>query len=141
MPAVYVYRHRVQPEEIDRLGHVNNVVYLKWMEAAAVAHSKAQGWPGDRYLELGKGWVAKSHWIEYHHPAREGWNIVVRTWVASMRKSSSVRRYRIEREDDGTLLASAETRWAFIDYATGKPVRIAPEVIASYEIVGDEPNR
>lgn len=138
MSGVFAYRHRVLPEEIDRLGHANNVVYVKWMQDAAVAHSESRGWPGSRYLDMGCGWVARRHTIDYLHPARQGWDIVVWTWVASMRKTTSVRRYRMCR-DDGTPIAVAETRWAFIDYTTGRPMRIPPEVIQSFVLAGDDP--
>ncbi len=142
MPAVFEHRHQVESQEIDPLGHANNVAYVEWMQAAALAHSAAQGWPGRRYRELGLGWVVRSHRIEYLQPAVAGDCIVVRTWVATLRKVTSIRRYRILRESDGTLLATAETKWAFINYATGQPVRIPPEVIGAFSLVdADDPAR
>ena len=138
MPEVFEHRHRVQADEIDSLGHANNVAYVEWLQAAAVGHSTAQGWPGRRYQELGRGWVVRSHWIEYLHPAFAGDEIVVRTWVVSMDKASSVRRYRILRAADDTLLARAETRWAFINYRTGVPQRIPPEVVGSFQLVDSD---
>ena len=53
MPAVFLHPHRVHEDEIDVLGHANNLAYLKWMLAAALAHSDVQGWPADRYHTLG----------------------------------------------------------------------------------------
>ncbi len=140
MPPVFDYPHTVQPEEIDALGHANNVAYVAWMQAAAVAHSEAQGWPGSRYQQLGQGWVVRSHHIEYLQPAGLHDRIVVRTWVSTMKKATSVRRYRILRPEDGALLATAETRWAFIDYATGQPARIPAEVAQSFTVVPGEPS-
>jgi acyl-CoA thioester hydrolase len=128
----FPYRHTVCPEEIDSNGHANNVAYVEWMQRAAVAHSAALGWPGERYRRLGSGWVARSHTITYFRPAFAGEQIVVRTWVADMKKATSTRRYRIVREADGQLLAEAETHWAYIDYATGRPTRIAREVMDSF---------
>ena len=136
MPEVYEYFHTVADEEIDALGHANNVAYVQWMQAAAVAHSTAQGWPGERYRRLGSGWVVRSHTIEYHQPVSAGQEIVVRTWVATMQKVTSIRRYRIVRRADEQLLATAETKWAFIDYATGQPARIPGEIAASFQVVG-----
>ena len=59
MPDIFFHPHAVQADEIDSLGHANNVVYIAWLQAAAVAHSAAQGWPGTRYHELGQGWVVR----------------------------------------------------------------------------------
>lgn len=139
MPAVFDYPHTVLAEEIDALGHANNVAYVEWMQWAAIAHSEAQGWPGWRYQNLGRGWVVRAHTIQYLQPATQGDRIVVRTWVASMKKATSVRRYRIVRPADGAILATAETRWAFIDYATGQPARIPAEVAQAFTVVDGEP--
>lgn len=137
MLPVYEHHHAVAPEEIDSQGHANNVAYVNWMQDAAVAHSRARGWTDARYHAMGQGWVARSHWIEYRQPAMPGDRIIVRTWVATMTKVTSTRRYRILREGNGDLLAVAETNWAFIDYTTGRPCRIPAEVVASFQLVTD----
>lgn len=135
MPGIYEYRHTISPEEVDQLGHANNVWYVAWLQDAAVAHSTALGWSGARYQAAGCGWVVRSHKIEYLQPAFGGDAITVRTWVATMTKATSVRRYQIVRESDQALLATAETLWAFVNYATGRPTRILPEVIAAYPVI------
>lgn len=134
MPAVYEHRHQVSPDEIDELGHANNLAYLRWLQDAALAHSAVQGWPPEAYQRLGLGWVVRSHEITYERPALEGDLVIVRTWVASFRKASSVRRYDVIREADYKRLATAATNWAFVDYSTGLPARIPPEIIASFEL-------
>jgi len=135
MPDVFEYLHTVGEESIDGLGHVNNVAYVEWMQSAALAHSAAQGWPGERYRELGLGWVVRSHYIEYLQPAVAGDRIVVRTWVATMKRVTSIRRYHILRAVDQTLLAKAETNWAFVNYRTGQPARIPREVADCFILV------
>jgi acyl-CoA thioester hydrolase len=85
MPTIYEFFHTVTADEIDGLGHVNNLEYLKWMQAAAIDHSTAQGWPPERYVEAGAGWVVRTHTIEYLRPAFVGQEIVVRTWVANFK--------------------------------------------------------
>ena len=135
MPEIYEHRHTVGDDEIDALGHANNVAYVAWLQEAAVAHSAAQGWPGMRYRALGSGWVVRSHKIEYLQPAYSGEPIVVRTWVATMHKATSLRRYEIVRPADQALLATAETLWAFVNYATGRPTRIPREISAAYHVV------
>jgi hypothetical protein len=67
MPAIYEYQLTVPEAAIDGQGHVNNLEYVRWMQEAAIAHSIAQGWTAARYQEIGAGWVARSHWIEYLH--------------------------------------------------------------------------
>jgi acyl-CoA thioester hydrolase len=136
MPAVYLHPHRVHEDEIDILGHANNLAYLEWMQTAALAHSAAQGWPAQRYHTLGAGWVVRSHTIKYVRSALAGDELVVRTWVGDMKRFSSRREYRIERSNDGVLLAKAATQWAFIDFASGGLARIPQDVSSSFEVLG-----
>jgi acyl-CoA thioester hydrolase len=128
MPEIFEYHHIVTEDEIDEQGHANNVVYVGWMQAAAIAHSAARGWTAERYEKLGFGWVARSHKIEYLRPAFAGDEIIIETQVADMKKVSSTRVYRMIRPADNTVLAKAETNWAFINYTTGKPTRILSEI-------------
>ncbi len=152
---IEVYNHQlfVSEEDIDMVGHVNNVVYLKWMQDAALAHSSRQGWPAERYQELGAGWVARLHQIEYLQPAFPGDCVVVQTWVSDMKKVTSTRRYRILRLTGGQdspdnpaldtvgvdskhqLLAVAHTQWAFIDFSSRQPKRIPPEIANAYRVI------
>ena len=127
MPAIFHHDHRVLDSEIDELDHANNAAYVNWMQAAAIAHSTAQGWPSERYWNASYAWVAHSHRIDYLQPALAGDRLVVRTWVADMQRVSSLRRYEIYAVSDGAVLARAETRWAFIDLNSRKPVRIPPD--------------
>ena len=106
---------------------------------AAIAHSAAQGWPGEAYQRLGSGFVVRSHQIEYLRPAVEGQRLMVRTWVATMKKVSSQRRYDILHEPDGLLLARAATEWVFVNYRTGIPARVPPEVLNSFTVVERDP--
>lgn len=134
-PGVFEHWHTVRADEGDALGRAASVAYVDWMVAAAMAHSAAEGWPAEAYCRLGSGWVVRSHAIEYLKPALPGERIVVRTWVATMEKVTSTRRYEIVREADGVLLAAAETKWAHIDFATGRPTRIPAEVARAFPVV------
>jgi acyl-CoA thioester hydrolase len=133
MPAIYCHNVNVTDDHIDIQGHANNLVYLRWMQDAAVAHSAAQGWDGQRYQELSAGWVVRSHFIEYQSPAFAGDAVTVRTWVSDFRKVTSVRNYRIVRGAE--TLAVAETNWAFIDLERRVPKRVPAELIKDFEIV------
>jgi len=66
---VFSKRFAVPAQAIDVQGHVNNLAYVGWMQDVAIEHSAAVGWPMRRYLELGAGWVVRSHFIEYLRPA------------------------------------------------------------------------
>jgi acyl-CoA thioester hydrolase len=149
MANIEMYEHAlvVAASDIDLVGHVNNVVYLQWMQDAAIAHSTALGWSAERYQAYGAGWVARLHQIEYLQPAYAGDQVIIRTWVADLKKVTSLRRYRMVRHDppkddpEGprkeTVLAVAHTNWAFIDFSTLTPKRIPIEVASAYHIVGD----
>ena len=139
MSAIFYWEHAILDEEIDGQDHANNVAYVEWLQSAAVAHSAAQGWPGSRYKEIGFGWVVRRHTIEYLQPAHAGETIVVRTWVSTMKRVSSMRQYEIYRTSDKVLLAKAETLWAFIDYEERQPRRIAPEVATCFDLVESPP--
>lgn len=135
MPAIYLHCHTVGHDEIDEQGHAGNLAYLRWMQDAALAHSAAQGWPAEAYRVLGGGWVVRSHEIRYLQPSFAGDEIVIETWVATMKRVSSLRRYRVVRTHDEVLLASAATEWAFIDYTRRAPARIPPQVATAFELV------
>jgi acyl-CoA thioester hydrolase len=140
MTPVFEFHYTVKDDDIDELGHANNLSYLRWALAAAVAHSDVQGWPAEAYRTLGAGWVVRSHQIEYLQPAFAGDALIVRTWVAEMKKVTSLRRYRIVRNsgDKEVVLARAATDWAFIHFATGVPKRIPPEISGAFQIVAEQ---
>lgn len=121
--------------DIDSNGHVNNIVYVQWMQDVAVAHSEAVGCT-QATNAAGCTWVARSHQIEYLRPAYAGDRILLQTWVVdATKKSSSTRRYRMMREGDGTVLARGETLWVFIDVQSGRPRTIPPDIIGCFDVV------
>ncbi len=138
MSAVYQHSHTVADAEIDRLGHATNLAYMRWMQDAAVAHSATLGWTGQAYQAQGSGWVVRSHEIKYIQPAYATEPIIIHTWVADLQKFSSLRRYEILRPADNRLLATASTRWAYIDYTTGRLMRIPAAVISAFEVLSVE---
>jgi acyl-CoA thioester hydrolase len=138
MPAIYEHPYLVRPEDTDGVGHAGNVSYVRWLQDAAIAHATAQGWPPERHLSLGNGWVVRSHFIEYLRPAHAGDQIVVRTWVAGFKRITSLRKYQILRPADGTLLARAETNWAYVSFESHAPRRIPRDVVDAFEIVTPE---
>jgi len=122
-------------EEIVALARADLDVTDARLIDAAVAHSTAQGWSHDDYVRLGAAWVVRSHQIKYLQSAYAGEAVVVRTWVASMKRFSSVRKYRIIRRSDETLLASAETEWVLVNLETRALAPIPPQLTSSFTIV------
>ena len=135
---IYAKRFPVPADAIDRQGHVSNVAYVAWMQEVAIEHSAAVGWPMDRYLGIGAGWVVRSHFVEYLRPAFAGERMAVHTWLPELTHRAAPRRYLFVRDDDTQLLARAETRWVFIDLATGRRRVLPAELIAAFEVVHDD---
>lgn len=136
---VFVYKVRVSSSDIDENRHANNICYLRWMNEAAIAHSEANGWTARRLVRLGQNWFARRHTIEYLAQATEGDELEIQTWIYDWKTVRSLRKYRFTRPSDGTVVAAAETLWAFVDLKTGRPVRIPKEVADSFVVVGDLP--
>lgn len=121
----------VQPEDIDELGHVNNVTYLRWVQEAATAHWRAVAAPADQEQLY---WVVVRHEIDYLHPAMPGDRIVARTWVGAATRIKFDRHTELLRERDRKPLARARTVWCPIDVRTGKPTAVSAEVRAVFSI-------
>lgn len=132
VPPDGAYRHEivVEPSDIDELGHANNVVWVRWVNEAAIAHSRSVGLDRELYFTMRVIWVVRRHDIEYLAPALEGETLEALTWVADLRGATSRRRTVIERQ--GRTLLHAETTWALIDIDTSKPRRIPKEMMQRY---------
>ena len=135
---IHVKRFVIGESAMDGQGHVNNLAYVAWMQEVAIEHSAAAGWPMERYRALGAGWVVRSHFVEYLRPAAAGQRLAAYTWVPVFNQRSTPRRYLFVREDDTVLLARAETRWVFVDLATGRRRPLPDELLASFEVVPDD---
>lgn len=131
----FVLEVRVGPEDIDRLGHASNQVYLRWVLEAALAHSTALGLPEEAYLARGQAWVVRRHELEYLRPALAGDRLAIETRVASMSVASSLRRTAIRR--DGELLLRASTDWVYVELSRGRPARIPKDVRERFPIESD----
>ena len=137
MPRIFSREIVVAASDIDVQGHVNNLRYLQWMQDVAVAHSTAQGWPLERYVAEGSGWVVRSHTITYKRPAFLGEVLTACTWIAGFSPRSTPRRYLFWRAADKCVLAEAETIWVFVNLATGRPTKVPDALRNAWEIVED----
>ena len=129
---VLEFEQRVAPEEIDGLGHVNNQVYLDWFMSAATKHSALAGWPVDKMITAGEGWVVRRHEIDYLAPVLPGDKVRMRTWVETAERASSERQYELVRVADGKLVCRGSTIWVWINFKTGRPTRIPEAVVRDF---------
>lgn len=125
-------RLTVRPEDIDDLGHVNNAVYLRYMEDVARAHADFVGAGIDFMRSVGVVPVARSHFIRYHRPAYEGEELAVSTEVVSASGLRANRHNEVRRASDGALLAEADTEWVWVDPARGRPKPIPHELLEKF---------
>ena len=117
------------PEHIDELGHVNNAVWVQWIQQVAVAHWDAVA------AQAHKGayfWVVVRHEIDYLRPAHEGDAISARTWIGDAPYGARSERFVEFTGPDGKLCVRSKTQWAIIDKALGRPIRVPAEVIAPF---------
>lgn len=135
--AVFSYEFIIPAAAVDANGHVNNVMYVQWMQDAAVRHYEEMGGTGPTQA-IGATWVVRSHLVEYLRPAFEGERIRVQTWVANIRRVRSLRRYRFVRAVDKELLVRGETDWVFVDATSGFPRAIPADVAGLFRLVPDE---
>jgi acyl-CoA thioester hydrolase len=119
----------VEPADIDGLGHVNNVVYLRWVQDIAIAHWRAAAPAADQAKLL---WIVVRHEIDYKQAARLGDTIRARTWVGAATRIKFERHTELRRASDGVLLAKARTVWCPIDAVTGKLASVSAEVRAAF---------
>jgi len=117
------------PEHIDELGHVNNAVWVQWIQQVAVAHWDSVSSPEHRDAYY---WVVVRHEIDYLRPAVEGDALIARTWVGEAPKGARFDRYVEFTGSDGKICVRSRTDWAIIDKALGRPIRVPPEVIAPF---------
>lgn len=124
--AVFALDLEVVGADIDDLGHVGNIVYVRWVLDVAAAHSAAVGWDLPAYRRAGGVFVVRRQEVDYVKPAFLGDRVRVVTWVEALSRVTSLRRTRIVRGDEE--LARASTTWAFVSLE-GRPIRI-PDAIA-----------
>ncbi|PZR77154.1 MAG: acyl-CoA thioesterase [Chthoniobacterales bacterium] len=119
----------VLPADIDTQDHVNNTVYLRWVQEIATAHWEAVASPE---AQAAVGWVVLRHEIEYKTPALLGDEVVLRTWVGKATRLTFERFTEVRRKAGDQLLSQARTVWCPINAQTGRPARVSAEVRAQF---------
>ncbi len=121
----FSHEFTVSEKDTDQNGHVNNVVYVQWMQDIAIMHSTASGGT-EAMRDSGCSWVVRSHKIEYLNPSFAGNLVEATTWVAKYHRVKAIRQYQFLRKSDEKILAKGETEWVCVDSRKGKP-RTIPE--------------
>ncbi|CAB1211030.1 acyl-CoA thioesterase [Acinetobacter bouvetii] len=140
MSTVFDLEITVQAKDIDSLGHVNNVVYMHWMQDVATAHIEALGLGLEQYLELKHAMVAVEHHVQYRKAAFEGEKIILRTWLDDINALYSFRQYVFYRPQDQSVLFMGNTKWACVEIATGRPKRMSPTFSQAYQPISEQLN-
>ena len=115
--------------DIDELGHVNNVVYVRWVQDIATAHWCAAA---SREQQEQVGWVALRHEIDYKHAAMPGDEIIASTWVGAAEAVRFERFVEILRARDRKVLAFSRTLWCPINRSTGRVMRVDADVRSTF---------
>ena len=148
--TAYIALVRVRFHECDPIGHVNNAVYLNYLEQAAIDHAEACGWGSEQLIAAANAvFVAHHHEITYHRPAFDRDWLLIRTWPGELGAARFTRHYTISRfagDPAGfrdrelpygelpdiaksDLIVTAATEWAFMHVESGRPARI-PAVVS-----------
>ena len=137
MNPIYQFDIPVTADVVDRNGHVNNVAYIQWLQDAAVGHARASGCMAAT-TAAGASWVVRTHHIEYFAPAFAGDTLTMLTWVVNFKRVRSLRKYKLVRAADQTVVARAETDWVFVNAKTGRPMTIPDDVKNTLPLFGKE---
>ncbi|WP_265587207.1 acyl-CoA thioesterase [Sphingomicrobium arenosum] len=130
---VFTHTLTAAPEHIDELGHVNNAVWVQWIQEVAIGHWEAAA-PTELKEEV--FWVVTRHEIDYLRPLHAGESVTARTWIdAEVKGARSVR--HMEFVADGKVHVRAATAWAMIDKGSSRPARVRERHIAPFRAAHD----
>lgn len=116
-------------DDIDELGHVNNAVWVRWIQDVAIAHWRAAARPQDVDAYV---WVVIRHEIDYLGNVVAGETVTARTWVPSPPRGARFDRHMDFTGSDGRIKVRCITTWAMIDKATGRIARVSAEIAAPF---------
>ena len=126
----------VQPQDIDQFDHVNNVVYVRWVQEVSTSHWNSVATDAQKEAI---GWVVVRHEIDYLSSARLGDEIIARTWVGSADKNIFERHTELLRSGDLKVLARARSLWCPINLHSRRPVRVGPDIHERFSVQNKKP--
>lgn len=131
----HVVTVEVLPANIDEYNHVNNAVYLSWLDEAAWSHSATLGSSLEQCLALRRGMAAHRTEIDYIRAAVLGDHVLVGTWIVSTDTKLRVeRRFQVKRARDGETLARARIDYVCINLDTGRATRMPESFQRTYVV-------
>lgn len=134
LPNPFTATIRVSPDDIDRLGHTNNQVYLRWLEDVSWRHVEQLGFGWEAYEQFGCAMAIRRMEVDYLSACYAGDELVIGTWITGCDgRLCSDRRFQLIRVRDGRTMLRAKVFYACIDLKTGRPRRMPPEYVAFHE--------
>ncbi|WP_017732482.1 acyl-CoA thioesterase [Nafulsella turpanensis] len=129
-PPSHSFQHKlkVQDSDIDEMGHVNNVVYLRWVQEVAQAHWQS----APSHLQEQYAWVVLRHEIDYRQPALPEEEVVGYTWIGTHSGPRIERYVSLYKAATNELLAEAKTSWCLLDAEKHRPRRIDEELLQAF---------
>lgn len=123
---IFEYPITILQSDIDEQGHVNNIIYLKWVQEAAIAHWTSVA--NSQMLENNL-WVVSRHEIDYLKSAYSDSKLIAKTWVTDPQGAKSERYINIVDAETETIYAKIKTTWYLLDSKTKRPKRIDAEIV------------
>ena len=127
--AVFTRTFTPVASDIDANGHVNNVVYLGWIQDMATGHWAARQ-PAEDQTRW--AWIVLRHEVDYRRALLLGETATATTWVADTPEGPRFDRFVRIDGPDGAMCAQARTVWCLIEAATGRPKRVLPEMVERF---------
>ncbi|SFR82634.1 acyl-CoA thioester hydrolase [Marinobacter daqiaonensis] len=128
LPDPFTLPIEVRPEDTDRLGHANNVVYVRWLEDISWAHIEREGMTWALHEQTGKAMAITRTEIDYLGAANAGDRLVLGTWLTDFDgRIRSARQFQLIRPVDGKTLMRAVSTHACVNMASQRPSRVPPE--------------
>ena len=128
----FTTRRRVAWEHIDSAQHVNNAMYLVFIEECGMQVIAAHKWPVQRMLAEGFAILIRRHQIQYAAPALLDDELTISTWVSSVKRSTAIRHYEICHSNNGQRIATIHSLGVWVDLKSGKPIRIPEQFLADF---------
>lgn len=128
----FTTQRRVAWEHIDSAQHVNNAMYLVFIEDCGMQVIAAYKWPVQRMLAEGFAILIRRHQIQYAAPALLDDELTISTWVSSVKRSTAIRHYEICRTADNQRIAAIHSLGVWVDLKSGKPIRIPNQLLADF---------
>ena len=133
LPAPHVHAVVAASDDIDGYGHVNNAVYLRWLDHTAWSHSTVLGLSPEACIGARRGMAVLRSQLHYQAPAFESDRLEVGTWIVGTdSRLRCDRRFQIRRPADGMTLLRALLHYVCIDLDSGRPRRMPPDFVARY---------